>query len=44
MSVGEKTWRDQVVHGMGGEGAQGVDLLGHAHGADLGGDGGADPA
>ena len=41
---GEHARQHQVLHRVGGERGQRVDLLGHAHGAELGGDRGGDAA
>jgi hypothetical protein len=42
--LGQDAGQHQVVDGVDGQGAQGVDLLGHGHGAQLGGGVGAHPA
>ncbi len=39
---GQETRHDEIIDRVGGQGAQGVNLLGHAHGAQFGGDGRAD--
>ena len=39
---GDQPGHDQVIHRMGGQVAERVNLLGHAHGADFGGNGRAD--
>ena len=41
---GENAGEEQVFEGIRAEGDEGVHLFGHAHGADLGGEGGADAA
>ena len=40
--AGDQPRRDQVLEGIGRQGVQGIDLLGHPHGADLGRHGGTD--
>ena len=42
-NMARKRGDHQVIHRMGRQGAQGVNLLGHAHGAQFRRDGGPDP-